>query len=65
MVEFLADRKSAWAAWNIAMLQSHCYVSRLDWLHLNSFRTEKFSFKLKSTKDVYKRPNVFSTQSKS
>ena len=35
MAEFLADRNSACAPWNTAVLQGHCFVSRLDWLHLN------------------------------
>ena len=34
MVELLADRNSTWAAWNTAVLQGHCFVCRLDYLHL-------------------------------
>ena len=36
MAEFFADRNSACAAWNTAVLQGHCFVSRLDCLHLKS-----------------------------
>ena len=35
-VMLLADRNSACAAWNTAMLKGHCFVSRLDCLHLKS-----------------------------
>ena len=34
MAEFFADRNSACAAWNTAVLKGHCFVSRLDCLHL-------------------------------
>ena len=34
--KFLADRNSACAAWNTAVLQGLCFVSRLDHLHLKS-----------------------------
>ena len=36
IAEFLADRNSACAAWNTALLQGHCFVSRVDCLHLKS-----------------------------
>ena len=36
MAEFLADRNSACAAWNIAVLQGHCFESRLGSFHLEN-----------------------------
>ena len=36
MDEFLADRNSECAAWNIAVQQGHCFVSRLDCLQLKN-----------------------------
>ena len=31
MAELLADRNSACAAWNTAVLQGNCFVYRLEW----------------------------------
>ena len=36
MAEFFADRNSVCAAWNTAVLQGHCFVSRLHYLQLKS-----------------------------
>ena len=36
MAECLAGKNSAYAAWNNAVLQGHCFVSRLEYLHLKS-----------------------------
>ena len=36
MAEFFVDRNSACAAWNTAVLKGHCFVSRLDCLHLKN-----------------------------
>ena len=36
MAEFFADRKSACATWNPAVLKGHCFVFRLECLHLKS-----------------------------
>ena len=36
MAEFLADRNSACTALNTAVLQGHCFVSTLEYLHLKS-----------------------------
>ena len=36
MAEFFADRKSACATWNTVVLKGHCFVFRLECLHLKS-----------------------------
>ena len=45
MAEFFVDRNSACAAWNTAVLQGHCFVSRLDCLHLKSNHTKQLNSK--------------------
>ena len=37
MAEFFADRKSACAAWNTAVLKGHCFIYGLDCLNLKSY----------------------------
>ena len=36
MAEFLSNKNSVCAAWNTAVLQGNCFVSRLDCLNFKS-----------------------------